>query len=810
MITSRILCCVPFAFPFALHAVQASDGGSTPASSRVADLQRSPALDRVHLQGWIGARVAGNEAHRLVRIDTDRLLEGYRKRPGRQTWDGEHVGKWLHAATLAWANTGDPVLLKKLEETVAALGDCQSEDGYLGTYLERDRWTEWDVWAHKYNLIGLLTYMHYTGDRSPLPVCVKMGDLLCRTFGDDGAKRDIIASGHHGGLASTSVLEPMVLLYGATGDPRYLAFCQYLVRAWEQPNGPHIISRLLAGQGVDKVGNGKAYEMLSCLNGALELHRVTGDPKLLHACLNAWHDIVDHRLYITGTASYGEHFHDDYDLPNRENVAETCVTVTWLQFNAHLLHLTGEARFAEELERTVMNQLFGAQQPDCTAWGYYVEMEGRKPYSATLDANCCLSSGPRGVALIPTFAAGGDHDGVVVNLYTTLQASLALADGTPVRLSIETGYPRDGRILVRVAPSEKKEFSVKLRIPVWAECAELEVNGQPAAVARGRDGYAALQRAWVAGDEIELVLPLEPRVIVGDHNNEGKLALAFGPLILAADEAFASGGTSSIEPPRHELRADVKVEDEGRSVAGSAFKRLALGAVGVDELGMRLRPATNDSPSVEDRLVFDVRAVRRDPRQPTQVADPVTVGFRPFAEAGESGSEYRVWMPVFGAPAFNIATLGVESRSRSMKNTWGHAPSIIDGSKARAVLAQGGTAPHEDWFQVDLPAAIEISKVVFYHGHSSKDGGWFDATKGKPRIQVRHERTAAWITVGELSAYPNTTNESAAGLTAGERFEFVLPKPEVVCAVRVAGVSAGGEEPLKAHASCAELEIFAD
>jgi DUF1680 family protein len=148
--------------------------------------------------------------------------------------------------------------------------------------------------------------------------------------------------------------------------------------------------------------------------------------RLLEACRNSWRDIVDHRLYLTGAASYGEHFYDDYDFPNVGNVGETCVTVTWLQFNAQLLRVTGEARFAEQLERVVLNQLFGAQKPDGSGWGYYVQMEGKKPYSSTLDGHCCLSSGPRGVALIPTFATSVDAEGVVVNLYDAGTAKLKL------------------------------------------------------------------------------------------------------------------------------------------------------------------------------------------------------------------------------------------------------------------------------------------------------------------------------------------------------------------------------------------------
>ena len=292
------------------------------------------------------------------------------------------------------------------------------------------------------------------------------------------------------------------MLYRLTGEPRYLDFCKYILRAWEQPNGPKIISTLLTAKRVDKVGNGKAYEMLSCLNGALEYYRTVGDRKLLEACLNAWQDIVDHRLYLTGAASYREFFRDDFDLPNVNNVGETCVTVTWLQFNAQLLRLTGEARFAEQLEKVVLNQLFGAQCPDGSAWGYYVQMQGKKPYSGTLDGHCCLSSGPRGVSLIPTFALSTDADGVVVNLYDEGAAKLQLRDGTPVTVTTETKYPSDGRIRITLSPEHKKSFALKLRIPAWCQSPDLRVNGKKVKAEPGPDGYVALRQEWKQGDQV--------------------------------------------------------------------------------------------------------------------------------------------------------------------------------------------------------------------------------------------------------------------------------------------------------------------
>src|SRR3954470_16782924 len=169
----------------------------------IAYKQDSQTPDNVRLFGWIGTRIEANEGNRLAKLDVDRLLEGYRKRPGRQIWDGEHVGKWLHAATLAWVNTGDAELRKKLDYVAAELPKCQLADGYLGTYEEKDRWTLWDVWAHKYNLIGLITYMRYTGNMAPLPTCRRMADMLCKTFGDESGKKDIKLAGQHIGMAPT-------------------------------------------------------------------------------------------------------------------------------------------------------------------------------------------------------------------------------------------------------------------------------------------------------------------------------------------------------------------------------------------------------------------------------------------------------------------------------------------------------------------------------------------------------------------------------------------------------------------------------
>jgi DUF1680 family protein len=596
----------------AVRAAPARAGTAIPVPDKiacaVADRQDAQLPGSIQLTGMIGTRVEANAVNRLLIVDTERALDGFRHRPGKQEWDGEHIGKWIHAATLAWAHTGDPELRARLDLAVSELLECQLDDGYLGTYLPKDNWTEWDVWVHKYNLLGLITYMRYTGNLEPLTACRKMGDLLCNVFGDSQGKRDIIQAGHHAGMAPGSVLEPMVLLYRFTGEPRYRDFCEYILRAYEQPNGPHIVSRLLDGKGVNQVGNAKAYEMLSCINGLLEWYRTVGDKKLLDAILKGWQDIVDKRLYVTGTASYGEHFPGDYDLRNTSNVGETCVTTTWLQVNLQLLRLTGEARFAQQLERTVYNQLPGAQRPTGESWGYYVEMEGTKPYAAPNDITCCQSSGPRGIALIPTFAATTDADGVVVNLYDGGKAKLRLRSDKEVNLKIDSMYPAYGLITIAVDPSEASEFSVKLRIPDWCKNALLMVNDEPRKSLANAVGYVEIKRTWKAGDQIELTLPLELRVLVGDHTNDGKVAVLYGPLVLAAD-------------------ADLMGEP--------SLKDYTVGSNEIIALAVTSEPAPEKFKTWPGAKIFVLKS-----------ASPKEMRLIPFASASMTGGEYKVWLPV--------------------------------------------------------------------------------------------------------------------------------------------------------------------
>ena len=395
----------------------------------------SPApLGAQRIEGLLGDRMAVNVDKRLLEgVDPEPLLKGYRQRPGQQTWIGEHIGKFIDAATNAWANTGDARLKAKLDRAVSDLLATQLDDGYLGTYLEPDRFKDygdaefepseslplWDVWAHKYNLLALLNYYQRTGFEPALAAARRIGDLLCRRYGE--GRQSIARNDWHVGMANTSVLEPMATLYRLTGDSRYLEFCRYIVRAWDEPSGPKILTTLLTKGRVNEVANGKAYEMTSNFVGLLELYRATGEASYLQAVQRAWDDIVKNRRYLTGTASWAELYRGDHLLRADGKVGEGCVTTTWMQVNLKLLELTGEARYADELERTIYNALIAAQHPESGRICYFMPLDGMKQYGAVSQGvpgvSCCTSSVPRGLTLIPSAAWGVRNGGIAVNLF---------------------------------------------------------------------------------------------------------------------------------------------------------------------------------------------------------------------------------------------------------------------------------------------------------------------------------------------------------------------------------------------------------
>ncbi len=520
---------------WALPALAASAPVRPAVADKVADRFTAAPFETQRIEGILGDRMKINFERRLLQVDEAGILDCFRHRPGPQEWQGEHAGKFLDAAANTWLFTSDDRLKSLMDRVTRVLVENQLPDGYLGTYTDDKRWTAWDVWVHKYDLIGLLSYYQVSGYTPALEASKQIGDLLIRTFGQDPGRLDIIKSGTHVGMAATSVLEPMVSLYRFTGERKYLDFCEYLVRSWDQPNGPRIIASLNSSGSVFKTANAKAYEMMSNLVGLTELHRATGNALYLKTAQIAWKDIVDHRLYVDGTTSSAEHFTDDFVLPGEEssNTGEGCATVTFLQLTWQLLRLTGEPQYAEELERTVYNALLGAQDPRTGNICYFTPLNGKK--NPTPGINCCVSSEPRGISMIPQLAWGTIGEAPVILFYAPGSVKVQTVAGE-VTIDSKTAYPLDGAVELTVRPVRAARFPLLLRVPAWTASYRATAGG---ATLKGTPGqFLRIERQWNPGDSVQIEMDMTVRVLPGGASYPYGVAIQRGPQVLALEEAL--------------------------------------------------------------------------------------------------------------------------------------------------------------------------------------------------------------------------------------------------------------------------------
>ena len=362
-------------------------------------------------------------------------------------------------------------------------------------------------------------------------------------------------------INSASILEPTLKMYNLTGKESYLSFARYIID-FLMTSDANIFALALEDQLCPyQYPVTKAYEMMSCFEGLLEYYRITGEEQWKRAAIQFADRVHASDITIIGCAGCrSEQFDNSARTQTNAEyqgiMQETCVTVTWMKLCNQLLMLTGDAKYADWIEQSLYNALYGAVNTEkCTTNNgfpfdsyspLYLQQRGRKsggykPISPTRYYGCCVAIGAAGLALPLLTAVTETAEGIAVNYYE--EGAVRAFD---LALEVVTAYPACGTVILRFTEDSEKERTVALRIPGFCQKTAVTVNGEAVAV---QNGYTTLHRAWKAGDMICLNLDMNPRV-VKPLGMEGKpetlqfLAVQYGPLTLARDARLSEVGTS--------------------------------------------------------------------------------------------------------------------------------------------------------------------------------------------------------------------------------------------------------------------------
>lgn len=512
----------------------------------------------VRMGGYIGNRIDACIEGRVKPQDADELVRQFKQQREKSLWQSEFWGKWVQGAIDSYRYCHDKALYEKIRKSVDGILSCQLPNGYIGNYAEANRQTNWDIWGNKYTTLGLLVWYRLSGDKRALKAASRLVDYVMGCVGE--GKKPISATGLYRGMPSLSILEPVTYLYRYTHNKKYLDFAMYIASQMEA--GPHLISYadrpvaqrwpLHKGDSWWSFANGqKAYEMMSCYEGLVELWKLTGNSNYLNVAETTFRHIVAEEINIAGAGASKECWYGGKALQTRPafDMMETCVTFTWMQFCNRLLEVTDNTVYADCVEHTLYNALFAAMKGDGSNIAKYTPLQGFRHEGEDqcgVHINCCNANGPRAFALIPHVAYQTRDGAAIVNLYGPSTADIVVRKGLDVKLSQTTDYPLSGHVSLQVDPQRAAAFTLKLRIPGWSSNTEVSVNGEPVnGVAKGT--YCSIERTWQPGDVVTINFDMTCHL----QQLNGMQAVTRGPIVFARDSRFHDGSVDEVLVIQH-------------------------------------------------------------------------------------------------------------------------------------------------------------------------------------------------------------------------------------------------------------------
>lgn len=479
-------------------------------------------------------------------VDNFRRLSGRKnvERRGFLFTDSD-LFKWIEAAAFTLGYNRAPKLEAALESVIDDVLAAQGRDGYLNTYHVDERadkrFTNFrsnhELYCLGHLIQAAIAYYRATGRRALLDGAVRYADYVISLFGP--GKRQCFP-GH------PEIEMALVELYRTTGSRQYLEFARYLLDGVDigkieekvtESDFMYLFSAL-PFTSRRELRSHAVRGMYACC-GATDYYMETGDPEFRKTLEILWNDMTRYKMYITGGAGAryeGEAFGNPYELPNERAYTETCAAIGSIMWNWRMLCATGEARFADVLERALYNGFLAGVSLDGCSYFYRNPLEsiGNNERQAWHECTCCPPNVERMLASLPGYLYSTSPEGLWVHFYHAGTLRWKLESGTGITVKTETDYPWKGTITLIVEPERAEKFSLFLRLPGWASGARVRVNGGGIAGKYGPSEYCEINRAWQKGDRVTIVLSMEPRAIFANprlENARGSVSLSRGPLV---------------------------------------------------------------------------------------------------------------------------------------------------------------------------------------------------------------------------------------------------------------------------------------
>lgn len=227
--------------------------------------------------------------------------------------------------------------------------------------------------------------------------------------------------------------------------------------------------------------------------------------------------------------------------------SELCTAVEMMFSLESILEISGDVRYADQLEKIAFNILPSQITEDFMSRQYFQQANQvmATRHIRNFDVNhsgtdlcygllsgypCCTSNMHQGW---PKFAqnlwyATADS-GVAALVYAPSEVKIYVAGQMPVTVKEVTNYPFEEAVTFTISTPKKVSFPFHLRIPEWCKKGIIKINGKVWQEAAGNQ-VVKVERTWQPGDVMELALPMH---IYQQHWFENSLSVERGPVTYA-------------------------------------------------------------------------------------------------------------------------------------------------------------------------------------------------------------------------------------------------------------------------------------
>lgn len=478
--------------------------------------------------------------------------------------------KWIEAVAYILQQYPDPKLEAEADEAIEVVCSAQQPDGYLDTfYIINDiskRFTNLrdhhELYCLGHLIEGAVAYYQATGKKKLLDAACRYADCVAEHIGPEEGKL-------HGYPGHEIAEMALAKLYDVTGEEKYRDLGLYFVN--ERGKKPYYYDTehpVNAGQkdGLrydyhqahlpvreQSEALGHAVRAVYLYSGMADFARMTSDEALKAACERLWNDITQKKMYVTGgigSTHMGEAFTYAYDLPGDTAYAETCASIGMIFFAHRMLKMNPDSKYADIMERELYNIVLGGMGLDGTSFFYVNPLEvvpeachkdSRKEHVKPVRQKwfgcaCCPPNLARLIGSIGTYVFTETDDTVFVHLYMGTHMEKKMQSGT-AGIDIQSGFPWNGNVRIRVECDAEATFTIALRIPDWGQ--DYKINAECGISQEEKNGYLYLTKSWKL-DTIQIEFPMEVQVIESDsrvRETVGKATVQRGPVVYCLEEA---------------------------------------------------------------------------------------------------------------------------------------------------------------------------------------------------------------------------------------------------------------------------------